>query len=285
MMRCPAPLISPFPPQCGGKRYGSVVPLWRIVVSDAIQEFYDGMAESYHLLFRNWEESIARQASVLDGMLAASGVPPGASVLDCACGIGTQALGLAARGYHVAASDISGGEIERARREAARMGFAVDFAVADFRRLDEAFSRRFDAVIAMDNAFPHLIDPDDMRLACESVHSRLADGGAFMASIRDYDEALENKPTSPAPAVISTEFGRRIAFQVWDWRGDVYDFTQYIIVDEGDAPQLRKYSSRYRAVTRSEFTGRLAGAGFVDIAWCMPAETGYYQPIVVARRP
>ena len=42
-------------------------------------------------------------------------------MLDCACGIGTQALGLAAVGYEMEGSDISSGEIDRAQREAATL--------------------------------------------------------------------------------------------------------------------------------------------------------------------
>jgi glycine/sarcosine N-methyltransferase len=41
-------------------------------------------------------------------------------------------------------------------------------------------------------------------------------------------------------------------------------------------------TTTYRALQRHEMTHALTAAGFVDIQW--PEETGYYQPIVTARR-
>ncbi len=59
--------------------------------------------------------------------------PDGAVVLDLACGTGTTALALAARGHHVVAIDYSAKNIERARvrAEAAGVEGAVQFHVAD----------------------------------------------------------------------------------------------------------------------------------------------------------
>jgi ubiquinone/menaquinone biosynthesis C-methylase UbiE len=53
-------------------------------------------------------------------------------VLDCACGIGTQAIGLAKRGYRVVRSDISRRDLERAEREAARLGVQLELVRAAF---------------------------------------------------------------------------------------------------------------------------------------------------------
>ena len=80
--------------------------------------FYDALADDYHLVYRDWEASIPRQAAALDRLIRAH---PGAAnqhVLDCTCGIGTQSLGLAALGYDVVGTDVSERSIERARMEA-----------------------------------------------------------------------------------------------------------------------------------------------------------------------
>ena len=65
----------------------------------ALADSYDKLAARYHLILEDWETSVARQAAVLEGILLqeAGGKLP-IRVLDCACGIGTQCLGLAARG-------------------------------------------------------------------------------------------------------------------------------------------------------------------------------------------
>ena len=63
-------------------------------------ESYNELASHYHLIFENWEASIDRQATVLSSILKRECSLDGpARILDCACGIGTQSLGLAKMGF------------------------------------------------------------------------------------------------------------------------------------------------------------------------------------------
>ena len=48
--------------------------------------------------------------------------------------------------------------------------------------------------------------------------------------------------------------------------------------------KCRHFVSVYRAVLRDELTALLKQAGFVDVRWLMPSESGFYQPLVLARR-
>lgn len=67
-------------------------------------------------------------------------------MLDCACGIGTQALGLAAVGYTVEGSDAAPAAVARAAREARARGLAAEFRVDDMCRLAAALPARYGAV-------------------------------------------------------------------------------------------------------------------------------------------
>ena len=125
--------------------------------------FYDDMAAAYHLIFDDWDAAIERQQTVLSRLL-----PPPADaglVLDCACGIGTQALGLARAGYNVEGTDLSRAEIKRAKAEAVARGIAITFRVDDMRKLRTSASGSFGVVLALDNALPHLDSDDDVRSA------------------------------------------------------------------------------------------------------------------------
>jgi methylase of polypeptide subunit release factors len=51
--------------------------------------------------------------------------PSASTVLDCACGLGTQAIGLARRGCTVHATDLSPAAIARAARDAESFGAAL----------------------------------------------------------------------------------------------------------------------------------------------------------------
>ena len=119
--------------------------------------FYDALAADYAALFDDWWAAAQWHASIVDRMLQAHGVAPASRLLDCACGIGTQALGLAALGYDVTGTDVSPGAIERARREAIAHGIDATLGVSDMRALDTMVRPGFDAVIACDNAIPHLL--------------------------------------------------------------------------------------------------------------------------------
>lgn len=139
--------------------------------------FHDGLAASYHLIYEDWEASVAEQGRALEVLLRDYGVVPGDEVLDVACGIGTQALGLAARGYAVTASDLSVGAITRARREARRRGLDIDPSVADMRRAHEHHASGFDAVLCADNSLPHLLSDTDILGALRQFRACLSPGG------------------------------------------------------------------------------------------------------------
>jgi 2-polyprenyl-3-methyl-5-hydroxy-6-metoxy-1,4-benzoquinol methylase len=256
-------------------------------MSDAPTAFYDDLAGDYHLIFADWERAIAWQSEVIDRLIRTEIGTAAPTVLDCACGIGTQAIGLARRGYRVHATDVSPAAVERARREAERRQADLTFGVADLRTLDEQVDDKFDVVVAFDNALPHLLTSEDVRRAARAMASRLGRGGLLLVSIRDYDRILAERPTGEAPRVIDDETGRRIVFQVWEWADDglAYDLHLFILRRVANRWLTTERSTRYRAIRRDELDAALNEAGLTDVRWLMPEESGYYQPLVLARKP
>ena len=248
---------------------------------DIIQTFYDNMAPQYDKLFLDWQAATREQAGILDRIFAANGFDRTARILDCACGIGTQAIGLAALGYSVTASDISDRELAEAADRAGKNDVKIRFEHADFRALSDTFSEQFDIVTAMDNALPHMLTGEALGSAVRSIAGRIRPGGIFVASIRDYDSLLAEKPPYSPPYIHKTEKGQRVSFQTWTWSGDNYQLTQYIIDDEDDL-QISRFMCEYRAVRREELTDLIRANGCRDAVWMFPDETGFYQPIVVA---
>jgi SAM-dependent methyltransferase len=262
---------------------------------ESIESFYDDLAGHYNLLFEDWNRSITRQASVLGPILERYTGKSSPRVLDCACGIGTQAIGLAQRGHSVSGSDLSARAIDRARAEAQKRNLPIDFHVADLRQLsafpEGSSENKFDAILVADNALPHLLTQDDLQQALSAIASRLSGNGILVATIRDYDALLLTRPTFQPPAFFphpsSNPAAQRIVHQVWQWHGDEYDLHLYLTLpvnDRQDSWQVRHFHSRYRALTRAELNLALNEAGFTEITWLEPAATSFYQPIVVARR-
>ena len=255
----------------------------RPVVGDITQTFYDGLADQYDKFYADWQAAVREEAEFLSGIFKEHGFDRSARILDCACGVGTQTIGLAALGYDMTASDISAGELAEAKKKAVENGTSIRFEQADFRALADVFQARFDIIIAMDNALPHMLSADDLEQAINSITGRLKDGGLFVASIRDYDLLLQEKPAYSAPYVHKTDKGRRVLFQTWDWEGDNYKFIQYIIDDEG-VPEVSRFACEYRATRRQDITDLLYAGGCSEVSWEMPEATGFYQPVVIAKK-
>lgn len=246
--------------------------------------FYDELAAVYHLIFNDWGAAIARQAEVLQRLLP----PPDQAglVLDGACGIGTQALGLAARGYRLEGSDLSEAAVERASREAAARGLCIRFRVDDLRALARAPKGAYGAVLALDNALPHLLDEDELRQALAAMHERLAQGGTWLVSLRPYDALLRERPTIMAPAFY-TDAGsvRRIVHQVWDWQDERRYFVHlYLTRQTPQGWQSQHFVGQYRAVTPAELAALAVETGFGSVRVWEPEQTGFYQPILTAKR-
>ncbi|MBQ2997000.1 MAG: class I SAM-dependent methyltransferase [Oscillibacter sp.] len=250
---------------------------------DITQTFYDNLASQYDKLFLDWQVTIQEQAVILDRLFVDNGFDKSAHILDCACGIGTQAIGLALQGYNTTASDISDGELSEARERAAKNNVQLQFVNADFCALSETFSEQFDIVICMDNALPHMLTKSALEAAIKSITNQITDGGMFVASIRDYDTLLMDKPPYSPPYIHKTDKGQRVSFQTWTWDGDHYKLIQYIIDDENTL-EISKFECEYRATRREELTNLLVSNGCSKVVWKFPEETGFYQPIVIARK-
>jgi glycine/sarcosine N-methyltransferase len=254
-------------------------------MAERILSFYEPLADHYHLIFDDWDKAIERQARILNPLLAAQGYGAPLKLLDCACGIGTQALGFASLGHRVVASDLSPAAVKRARREAESRGLDISFHVSDMTSLKEIADRDFDVVAALDNALPHLT-AGQLVSAIGAVGSKLKSGGLFIASIRDYDTLLVQRPAMQEPAFYGSEGKRRVVHQVWDWTDHAtYRVHLYITTQSDNAWTSHHFVSEYRSLLRSELSTVLQSTGFQDVRWLMPAESGFYQPLVLARWP
>lgn len=238
-------------------------------------DFYDDFAADYHLAYGGrWDEAVERHGRALAELLPDTA----RDVLDCSCGIGTQAIGLAQLGYRVVGTDPSAGAIFRARREAERLGADVTFAVADFRDLSDV-AGAFDAVISCDNAVPHLLDPADVVTALAQMRSKLRDGGIVVVTMRDFDEALRDKP----PVAPTVRVGDRVLVRLHEWDDDQYTVRYLVLTERDGAWDVVEHRTRYRAIARAELETAAHEAGFASTSWSDHAIVGT-QLTFVARR-
>jgi glycine/sarcosine N-methyltransferase len=210
--------------------------------------------------------------------------PNALRILDCACGIRTQTLGLASLGFRITGCDLSPASVERTRVEAAKRRLNVQIFVADMLDLTEIPDRDFDAVMCMDNALPHFESDEQLFQAATQIRRKLRAGGTFMGSIRDYNSLVQERPVVPEPAFFSDQGNRRIVHQVWNWSDERrYAFHFYITREVQGCWEAQRYVSNYRAILREEFNRILQAAGFVGCRWISTDGGGFYQPIVLAK--
>jgi hypothetical protein len=66
--------------------------------------------------------------------------------------------------------------------------------------------------------------------------------------------------------------------------GKTYTTNQFIVQEINNEWKTKHHSTQYRALLREEMNNLLSATGFTEIAWHFPADTGYYQPLVTARK-
>lgn len=241
------------------------------------RKFYDDLAESYHLIFEDWDRSIARQAAALEAVLAPL-IPPGSFIIDAAAGIGTQALALSSRGFRVAAFDISERSVSRARREATQRRFDLICGVADFRELPLRTGAA-DAVVACDNALPHLASISEIKTALLEFRRCIRPGGVALISMRDY--AVQPPGTRELkPYGERVWNGRRYSVeQEWVWEGASYRLILRVQpMDAEGANDVFEVRTRYLAASISEVLRVMTDIGLTNVS---RLDEPYYQPLLV----
>ena len=247
-----------------------------------IADFYDALAPYYHLIYGDWEAAITRQGAALASLLEIAGVGKDDPILDAASGIGTQTLGLLKLGHQVTASDISAGAIARLHAELAARGLVANAYVDDLRTLARTTAGSMAAIIACDNAVPHLLSDSEILQAFRSCLRCLRPGGTALFSVRDYAKIVRKNPDVRPYDLQYDGNTRFLAVQVWEWHGDQYDMRMYLISESPDGfCDTKVLVSRYYAVSVAHLLDLMVEAGFVETK---RIDDVLFQPVLSGRR-
>jgi cyclopropane fatty-acyl-phospholipid synthase-like methyltransferase len=247
-------------------------------------QFYDQLAPYYKFIYQDWEASVTRQAKIMDEVIREYSQIPAKTLLDASCGIGTQSIGLARLGYQVSALDLSAEEIKKAKTEANNAGVTIDFRVADMRNVGEAFPGPFDVIISCDNSIPHLLSDADILEAFRQFSQCTKAGGLCLVSVRDYAQMERQDGKKMFPRTIHPiEGGQLLMFDVWDFSGDQYEITTYIIEDKGgsEAAAHILHGGKYNCVEIPTLEALLHEAGFSEVHTLYDR---FFQPLIVAKK-
>jgi len=248
----------------------------------SVQAFYDEFASLYHLIYENWEASVARQGTALASLIGEHWGAGARTVLDAAVGIGTQALGLLALEFRVTGSDLSPAAVSRAQREAAARHLPLTCLVADFRALPVR-AASVDVVIVCDNALPHLETPRDIEIALGECFRCARPGGGCLVSMRDYGSPPPPGTVEMRPYGERAWAGRRYQLrQVWSWRGPRYDYSFEITPVDGIDDYATILKSSYLAIPVAQVAELMNVVGFQGVR---RIDHRFFQPVLVGTRP
>ena len=171
---------------------------------------------------------------------------PGARVLDCACGTGTLAVGLALLGFDVDASDASPEMVIRTRALAVLRGVDV---WAEARRWEELRGGPYDAVLCVGNSLTHA---KDRRMALSGMRRVARDGALLAITSRTWE-----RPQEAGEEVVERDGRRARVRRAW-YDGDPRTLELEVTVDgEVFAERLE-----YWPFTHAELCEDLRATGF-----------------------
>ncbi|HVH16027.1 MAG TPA: class I SAM-dependent methyltransferase [Candidatus Angelobacter sp.] len=226
-----------------------------------VAAIYDEMAPLFDYEVEDWEGAMKTYVEYIKPILVENHVK---TVLDCSCGTGIQAIGLAREGFRVTASDISEEMIRAASNNATKHGVDIEFVQSSFLELKTNFSKKFDAVISMGNAFSHMLTDQDAVKALGNMRSVLRDdNGVCLCDVWNYVTLCARKKRF-IPLVMKDD---AIVLQVRDFfdpgRVDV-NFLYFIKLN--DKWQHRNVSMKLRPITTDQLQRFFIQAGFKDIS-------------------
>jgi SAM-dependent methyltransferase len=148
---------------------------------------YGALSDVYEWLIGD-DKLTPAQAAVAYCSDVVGPVPPNARVLDCACGTGQLAVGLASLGLDVVAADASDGMVRRTERAASEQGVSLRALRASWDELpDHLEDSTFDLVFCVGNSLGHAEGAAGRLTALEAMSRLLSPGGRLVLTSRNWD--------------------------------------------------------------------------------------------------
>jgi SAM-dependent methyltransferase len=216
-------------------------------------------------------------------------VAPGARVLDCACGTGALAVGLALRGHTVAATDASAAMVARTQRLAAANGARVDASVCRWEALPErGWQDAFDAVLCVGNSLPHAAGRAARRAALHAMAGCLRAAGRLVVTSRSWEQVRADGSRLQVGERLVERAGRR-GLPIYAWTipetWEAPHFFDVAVAFPGAGDEVTTYRERFAfwPFTEDELREDLCDAGLEPEGEAVAADkAGRY--LVTARR-
>jgi glycine/sarcosine N-methyltransferase len=187
-----------------------------------MDDSYVDLAHDYEWLFG--DEIVGRQggfgatspgSQALIGA-AVENLSPGSPVLDCACGIGADAMALARRGFAVTATDGSHAMVAQTRRRSKQYGVAMTVSQSRWQDLPDRVPGPYALVLCLGNSLVHTETRANRIAALEGMRKVLAPNGTLIVDARNWELMYKSRPRIiPARKVIERAGVRCTSLYIW----------------------------------------------------------------------
>lgn len=249
---------------------------------------YDDFASDYHWLYDVVELQLG---TTTPGVRASfHGIPPGARILDAACGVGFDAMALRRRGFVVTAVDASPSMVDEARRRLDVAGCEVELAVCTWTELSTRFpADSFDAVLCTGNSIAHARSEEEMVEVFRSFAKVLAPGGVLIMDTHHWErfDRIGDR-TVIDPVVVERDGARCVRSYTWHRAGSGSgSWRLELRLEITDAAQHRMclLEVEMYPFSTAELRDRLRDGGFTHISIDAVSEDDRYTAVGRRARP
>jgi ubiquinone/menaquinone biosynthesis C-methylase UbiE len=182
------------------------------------------------------------------------------TVLDCACGTGQHLYMLSKMGLNVSGSDYSNSMLEVAQKNMKRLGKKVCLNKCDFRFLEKKHKSKFDAVVCLSTALPHLHKDKDLLLALTSMKNRLNKNGIIVLT---QGTTHYNLTLPPIEVIVNREDFTRVFIK--EKSDKFYTINVLDLFHSKKRMESNQYKIIYRLLLDKEYKKFLSEGGFKSI--------------------
>ena len=248
-------------------------------------DYYQAFAADYDWIFDNdaLASGFAVNHPATARLLEQAG--PGSTVLDAACGTGSNAAALARRGYRVRATDGSDAMVAMAADRFRREQLEIPLARCLWADLPAVTGERFDIVLCIGNSLVHAASRDAMIAALTGLRQMARPGGHVVVDSRNWEKLhAERRIVRPASRVVTRDGRRCISLYAWEIpdRLEAEHVAHIVFLfEDGDRIEPREHRVAFRPFTLAELRDRLRTAGLREVGTDFDEARDQYAVVAV----
>lgn len=183
------------------------------------------------------------------------------SILDCACGTGSDLIYFKSLGLDAYGSDLSDAMLVQSKRKVDHQKVQIPIIKADFCNLNDYYDSKFDVVVCLSNAINEIHDEAAVIQALTSMKSVLKAGGLVVLDQGQTDASMKNPPKY-APVANKRDFSRLF---VLDYPDNFMDVQVFDFIHTDKELDFKQSFFRISIRLKDDWVRLLSKAGFSKV--------------------